>query len=282
VFLDRPVRRDISRIEKWSRSPSLSSSKACPATKRRRVPPAPQSVRLGSFDGPDEDPLGKCEPVCVQSEPVSSQPACKSGDWKIEVRDWTANWASGTRSGRSPISASAKAHGMRAFAPVTAKSHNSGNAWLGREDSNLRMAESKSAALPLGYAPTRRRGCLGLGGKRADNSSGFSMPQWPKARFCLKTSRRDRRPGAMSVVRWTLASQTGTLTRSRGSGPAGRRSPRHGGHGPPEPRHGARLQSSSAPYALIFATLAGANWARRYEAGPGNIGRTASLRVRLD
>jgi hypothetical protein len=31
--------------------------------------------------------------------------------------------------------------------------------WLGREDSNLRMAESKSAALPLGYAPTHRRDC---------------------------------------------------------------------------------------------------------------------------
>jgi hypothetical protein len=29
--------------------------------------------------------------------------------------------------------------------------------WLGREDSNLRMAESKSAALPLGYAPTGNR-----------------------------------------------------------------------------------------------------------------------------
>ena len=28
--------------------------------------------------------------------------------------------------------------------------------WLGREGSNLRMAESKSAALPLGYAPTLR------------------------------------------------------------------------------------------------------------------------------
>ena len=27
-------------------------------------------------------------------------------------------------------------------------------AWLGREDSNLRVAESKSAALPLGYAPS--------------------------------------------------------------------------------------------------------------------------------
>src|SRR5262249_19196259 len=30
--------------------------------------------------------------------------------------------------------------------------------WLGREGSNLRMAESKSAALPLGYAPTALRG----------------------------------------------------------------------------------------------------------------------------
>src|SRR5665213_2797624 len=29
--------------------------------------------------------------------------------------------------------------------------------WLGREESNLRMAESKSAALPLGYAPTLHR-----------------------------------------------------------------------------------------------------------------------------
>src|SRR5262245_56225517 len=28
--------------------------------------------------------------------------------------------------------------------------------WLGRQDSNLGMAESKSAALPLGYAPSAR------------------------------------------------------------------------------------------------------------------------------
>jgi hypothetical protein len=36
-------------------------------------------------------------------------------------------------------------------------------AWLGREDSNLRMAESKSAALPLGYAPKQRvTGAKGL------------------------------------------------------------------------------------------------------------------------
>src|SRR3954451_22287255 len=30
----------------------------------------------------------------------------------------------------------------------------SAHGWLGRQDSNLGMAESKSAALPLGYAPT--------------------------------------------------------------------------------------------------------------------------------
>jgi hypothetical protein len=29
--------------------------------------------------------------------------------------------------------------------------------WLGRQDSNLGMAESKSAALPLGYAPSGDR-----------------------------------------------------------------------------------------------------------------------------
>jgi hypothetical protein len=35
------------------------------------------------------------------------------------------------------------------------------NAWLGREDSNLRMGESKSPALPLGDAPLD---CLESGG----------------------------------------------------------------------------------------------------------------------
>ena len=29
--------------------------------------------------------------------------------------------------------------------------------WLGRQDSNLRMAVPKTAALPLGYAPAGRR-----------------------------------------------------------------------------------------------------------------------------
>ncbi len=33
----------------------------------------------------------------------------------------------------------------------------SAKSWLGRQDSNLRMAVPKTAALPLGYAPSDRR-----------------------------------------------------------------------------------------------------------------------------
>ena len=39
-----------------------------------------------------------------------------------------------------------------AFVYNRIKHHQTG--WLGRQDSNLGMAESKSAALPLGYAPS--------------------------------------------------------------------------------------------------------------------------------
>jgi hypothetical protein len=48
--------------------------------------------------------------------------------------------------------------------------------WLGREDSNLRMAESKSAALPLGYAPS---GGGAAAAARADHSGGMSPDQRP-------------------------------------------------------------------------------------------------------
>jgi hypothetical protein len=41
-----------------------------------------------------------------------------------------------------------------------------GNAWLGREDSNLHMAESKSATLPLGKAP------IAYGARRSFGFSG--------------------------------------------------------------------------------------------------------------
>ena len=48
--------------------------------------------------------------------------------------------------------------------------------WLGREGSNLRMAESKSAALPLGYAPT------GFWKRRQDTADSSSVP--PVYRGC--------------------------------------------------------------------------------------------------
>ncbi len=93
-----------------------------------------------------------------------------------------------------------------------------GNAWLGREDSNLRMAESKSAALPLGYAPTRREAISGLGGKRADNSSGFSAPQWLSARFCAQDTAPRPSSRGKNVLRSALEPQTRTPTRSLGPG----------------------------------------------------------------
>jgi hypothetical protein len=42
---------------------------------------------------------------------------------------------------------------MWASTPVMSKSPSSGNVWLGREDSNLRMAESKSAWLSNDFNP---------------------------------------------------------------------------------------------------------------------------------
>ena len=58
-------------------------------------------------------------------------------------------------------------------------------AWLGRQDSNLGMAESKSAALPLGYAPfaaCRRglwHGTVGGGRARADHTGMTACDQCP-------------------------------------------------------------------------------------------------------
>ena len=39
------------------------------------------------------------------------------------------------------------------FTDSTGEYRDTRTGWLGREDSNLRMPESKSGALPLGYAP---------------------------------------------------------------------------------------------------------------------------------
>ena len=58
--------------------------------------------------------------------------------------------------------------------------------WLGREGSNLRMAESKSAALPLGYAPTTFRQterCSSTRPKRRHHKTRESPPQAPSGKI---------------------------------------------------------------------------------------------------
>src|SRR5207302_522078 len=60
--------------------------------------------------------------------------------------------------------------------------------WLGREGSNLRMAESKSAALPLGYAPT------GFWKRRQDTADSSSVPPVYRGRPAISTGFADFDP----------------------------------------------------------------------------------------
>ena len=121
-----------------------------------------------------------------------------SGDWKFEVRDRPANWPRADPFPTVSDLHGRKGRGMRAFAPVMTKSPISGNAWLGREDSNLRMAESKSAALPLGYAPMRRKARTALAESGADNSSGSPAPQWPRRTKFAPAEGSPRTPNALN------------------------------------------------------------------------------------
>src|SRR5882724_12097197 len=57
------------------------------------------------------------------------------------------------RRGDSPVSARLTHGTTRTFSKRPETPRNGDSGWLGRQDSNLGMAESKSAALPLGYAP---------------------------------------------------------------------------------------------------------------------------------
>jgi hypothetical protein len=79
------------------------------------------------------------------------------GHLKIAARESASNWTSKARFlGPQNLwcrTSPAKPRKYRGFSELCRTVSESGNAWLGREDSNLRMAESKSAALPLGDAP---------------------------------------------------------------------------------------------------------------------------------
>jgi hypothetical protein len=87
------------------------------------------------------------------------------------------------------------------------------NAWLGREDSNLRMAESKSAALPLGDAPPAAGWTRP---ERADHSAGIFAPQafGPVFRSLAPLSAAQRPPRASAPAEILLAHPLQAPTRA--------------------------------------------------------------------
>lgn len=66
-----------------------------------------------------------------------------------------------------------RSNGSPAFAETIFTRKASEN-WLGRKDSNLRMPESKSGALPLGYAPVRLGARTITAGTMPGNPAGAS------------------------------------------------------------------------------------------------------------
>ena len=93
---------------------------------------------------------------------------------------------------------------------------NDENAWLGREDSNLRMVESKSTALPLGDAPTPGLRQTALAGGRTIKRG------WP-SRNCLSAFSRARGKdlGDQQVARAstpTCSAHAGLNSRNLGRG----------------------------------------------------------------
>jgi hypothetical protein len=87
--------------------------------------------------------------------PVSNNSLRKTGifaEWAGDFLRFSPRlWSTRRRETRA---CARKAGISRPFRRVSGRRPDLRNGWLGREGSNLRMAESKSAALPLGYAPT--------------------------------------------------------------------------------------------------------------------------------
>jgi hypothetical protein len=77
--------------------------------------------------------------------------------------------------------------------------------WLGRQDSNLRMAASKAAALPLGDAPTAGESALYNGlmrvGKLADHRITPNIRAASPSHSCRRSGRAGCRPGDPSASR---------------------------------------------------------------------------------
>ena len=90
-------------------------------------------------------------------EPVSAEGLRKTGIFAVKAGDFRGFPPWDRRTGSLETSPKPRNAGISGpFAWSCRRPAEPRNGWLGREGSNLRMAESKSAALPLGYAPTGR------------------------------------------------------------------------------------------------------------------------------
>src|SRR3954452_11391238 len=93
--------------------------------------------------------------AAVVIEPVSANNLCKTGVFAERAGDFrqfrSRDWEIGSLETKSNARKAGISGPVR-HRLLTIAERQTG--WLGREGSNLRMAESKSAALPLGYAPT--------------------------------------------------------------------------------------------------------------------------------
>jgi hypothetical protein len=86
-------------------------------------------------------------------EKSNRSPLCRNGNWKIASRDRRPKPAHRTDMPEiCPPETEAHRPNLRRYGRLSPTGKNQARdrtAWLGREDSNLRMAESKSATLPI-------------------------------------------------------------------------------------------------------------------------------------
>src|SRR5215469_15672262 len=91
--------------------------------------------------------------------------------------------------------------------------------WLGREDSNLRIAESKSAALPLGYAPIGASAKLIRAKLIAKAGAGKEAPGGTPPRRLGRGEPCARRIGRAAIVKQR---KTGSATAAHARQPSAR------------------------------------------------------------
>ena len=101
--------------------------------------------------------------AAVVIEPVSADSLRKTGIFAVKAGDFRRFPPQVRRTGSPETKSNARKAGISGpFSRLLGSLAERRNGWLGREGSNLRMAESKSAALPLGYAPIVRAGEHGI------------------------------------------------------------------------------------------------------------------------